>query len=119
MKVLIVEDSDDTREFMNLLLMMNGYIVVEARDGQEAVDQAIFEKPDLILMDLNLPIMTGWEATRTIKRSPSMQHIPIIAVTANAHGEWKEAVLAAGAVDCLAKPIDNKKLLDTISSYNN
>lgn len=117
MVVLLVEDSDDTREFIAFLLNMNGYDVIEALDGREAVDLAFNEKPDVILMDLNLPIVSGWEATRTIKSMPEMENVPVIAISAQCTGEWKEAVMAAGAVDCLQKPLDQKILFETITRH--
>ena len=117
MIVLLVEDTDDTRELYTFILKGNGYTVFEATNGKEAVDIAIQQKPDIILMDLNLPVMSGWEATRMLKNMAETCKIPIIAVSANSLAECKDSILEAGADDCLMKPVNPQNLLDTISSY--
>jgi CheY-like chemotaxis protein len=106
MKVLIVEDFDDTRELLKMMVMMKGCDAAEATNGQEAVDMAASENPDLILMDLNLPILDGWEATRRISARRETSRIPIVAVSAQCNGDWKDRALRAGARECLEKPLD-------------
>jgi two-component system cell cycle response regulator DivK len=119
MIILLVEDTDDTRELYSFILKVNGYAVLEAVDGKEAVNTAIEEKPDIILMDLNLPVMSGWEATRMLKSIPETREIPIIAVSANTLAEYRDSILTAGADDYLTKPLNPQKLLDTIRSFQN
>ena len=106
MKVLIVEDFDDTRELLKMIVRTSGWDAAEARDGQEAVEMAQSEQPDLILMDLNLPVLDGWEATRRIHLRQSTSHIPVVAISAQCHGDWKERALDAGARECMEKPIN-------------
>lgn len=118
MIVLLVEDSVDSREMMTFLLKSNGFNVIHAEDGMDAVEVAMLVKPDVILMDLNLPFVSGWEATRTIRRIPELKDVPIIAISAQTHDEWRDAVLAAGAIDCLKKPLDTNLLLEALAKYN-
>ncbi len=106
MKVLIVEDFEDTRELIKMIVLMKGCLVAEATNGAEGVEAAIRERPDLILMDLNLPVLDGWEATRRIAMQNETKHIPVVAISAHCKNEWKQKALAAGARDCLQKPID-------------
>ena len=106
MKVLIVEDYDDTRELLRLLVRSRGCDTAEATNGREAVEAAAREKPDLILMDLNLPVLDGWEATRRIHAAGETSHIPVVAISAQCHGDWKERALDAGARECLEKPVN-------------
>ncbi len=106
MKVLIVEDFDDTRELLRMMVEMKGCDAAEATNGEEAVRMAASEHPDLILMDLNLPILDGWEATRRIRARRETQDIPIVAVSAQCSGDWKDRALLAGARECLEKPLD-------------
>jgi CheY-like chemotaxis protein len=106
MKVLIVEDYDDTRELLRLLVRSRGCDTAEATNGREAVEAAAREKPDLILMDLNLPVLDGWEATRRIHLAEETSHIPVVAISAQCTGDWKERALDAGARECLEKPVN-------------
>ena len=106
MKVLIVEDFDDTRELLRMMVQMKGCEAAEATNGQEAVEMAASEHPDLILMDLNLPILDGWEATRRIKSMRATSDIPVVAVSAQCSGDWEDRALRAGARECLQKPLD-------------
>ena len=106
MKVLIVEDFDDTRELLKMMVEMKGCDAAEATNGEEAVRMAASERPDLILMDLNLPVLDGWEATRRIRARRETQDIPIVAVSAQCSGDWKARALSAGARECLEKPLD-------------
>jgi two-component system cell cycle response regulator DivK len=105
-RILVVEDNRDNMMLITDLLQTLEYVVIQAGDGQSGVKLAEAELPDLILMDLSLPVMDGWAATRQIKANPTLQHIPIIALTAHAMVGDRERALAAGCDDYLAKPID-------------
>jgi two-component system cell cycle response regulator DivK len=105
-RILVVEDNRDNMMLITDLLQTLEYVVIQAGDGQSGVKLAEAELPDLILMDLSLPVMDGWAATRQIKANPALQHIPIIALTAHAMVGDRERALAAGCDDYLAKPID-------------
>lgn len=105
-RILVVEDNRDNMTLMIDMLEAFDYTVIQATDGQRGVDLAASEQPDLIFMDLSLPIMDGWTAARTIKANPALTHIPIIALTAHAMVGDRERALAAGCDDYLAKPID-------------
>ena len=106
MKVLVVDDFADTRELIKLMLEMKGCLTVEAADGRQALDLATQEQPDLILMDLNMPVLDGWEATRRIRAAQGTCHIPVVAISAQCSGEWGALALAVGAEECLQKPIE-------------
>ena len=117
-KVLVVEDYEDTREFMKLLLESYGYQVVEAADGIEAVDRAKQQHPDLILMDISLPFVDGLTATRTIRQFAFKKdaNVPIIAVTAFGKTYYDRAI-AAGCNDLIDKPIDFDMLEPILHQY--
>ena len=115
-KILVVEDVDFNRDLVVQLLEDN-YRVIEAVDGQEGVSMAANEKPDLILMDLSLPVMDGWEATRTLKADDDLRSIPVIALTAHAMKGDQEKALAAGCDDYLVKPLDEDALLSKIEQH--
>ena len=117
MRVMIVEDYNDTREMLKIMLEMKGCDVVEAVDGREAVDYALGDGFDLILMDLNLPVMSGYEATREIVSSPSTRHIPVVAISAQCSGERRQRALDAGCLECLDKPIDMPALDEVLERY--
>ena len=117
MKVLIVEDFDDTRELLKMMVRLKGCEAAEATNGQEAVEMAASERPDLILMDLNLPVLDGWEATRRIKSMRETSGIPIVAVSAQCSGDWKDRALRAGARECLEKPLDLTAFDRLLSRY--
>lgn len=111
MIILVAEDFDDTRLMMKLLLEMRGHRVVEAANGQEAVEIATRERPDLILMDLNMPVLDGIAATRLLRDRPETAGVPIVAVTAHCGDpEWRDRALEAGCVACVGKPVDFEKL---------
>jgi CheY-like chemotaxis protein len=114
MKILYVEDNDDNVYVLQNRLNRVGYDVIVARDGAEGVAMASTERPDIVLMDLSLPILDGWEATRTIKRASQTQHIPVIALSANAMAGDREEALAAGCDDFDTKPVDMPRLLAKI-----
>ena len=115
-KVLVVEDSGDIRKMMRFLLDDYGYTVVEAIDGIEAVDQAVVEKPDLILMDIAMPIMDGLFAVSVIREHKELEKIPIIAVTA--YGDlYKDKAIEAGCNEVIQKPLDFDRLKTLMQQY--
>ncbi|MCD4687665.1 MAG: response regulator [Anaerolineae bacterium] len=116
-RVLIVEDNPDNRILIADVLSSLKYEVLVAEDGQAGVDIAVAEKPDLILMDLSLPLKDGWTATKEIKAQPELAHIPIIALTAHAMVGDRERALKAGCDDYIAKPIDLRELTSKLTSY--
>lgn len=115
-KVLVVEDVDFNRDLVVQLLEDN-YDVIEAVNGQEGIELAERERPDLILMDLSLPVMDGWEATRRLKANKDLSSIPVIALTAHAMVGDEEKALAAGCDDYLVKPLDEDKLMAKIEEH--
>ena len=114
MKILYVEDNDDNVYMLRKRLTRAGFTVVIATDGVQGVAMAGSERPDLIIMDLTLPDMDGWEATRRIKSDPATKHIPVVALTANAMEGDREKALAAGCDDFDTKPVELPRLLDKI-----
>ena len=116
-RILIVEDTADNRQIMRDLLTSAGYEIVEAHDGQAAVTTAAMVKPDLILMDIQLPVLNGYEAARLIKADPSLPHIPIIAVTSYALSGDEEKARAAGCSGYIAKPFSPRRMLATVSGF--
>jgi two-component system, cell cycle response regulator DivK len=107
---LVVEDFEDSRFMMRQLLEMAGHRVVEATDGEEAVELAVIERPELILMDLSLPKLDGLAATRKIREQRGLGHVPIVAVSAHDSPESRKEALAAGCDEYVAKPIDFDQL---------
>ena len=118
MKIMYVEDNEDNVYVLESRLKRHGYAVLIARDGAEGVRLATTDQPDLILMDLSLPVLDGWEATRQIKAAPSTRHIPVIALTANAMAGDREKALAAGCDDFDTKPLELARLLDKIRALS-
>ena len=116
-KILIVEDNEMNRDMLSRRLERKGYDVVMAEDGKKGVDMSKSENPDLILMDLSLPVMDGWEATSTIKGNEETEKIPIIVLTAHAMAGDREKALDAGADEYDTKPIDFKRLLGKIKEF--
>ena len=116
MKILYVEDNDDNIYMLERRLTRAGFTVVIAKDGAQGVAMAGAEAPDLILMDMGLPVLDGWEATRQIKAAPQTKHIPVIALTANAMTGDKEKALAAGCDDFDTKPVELPRLLGKIQA---
>ena len=115
-KILLVEDNEMNRDMLSRRLEKRGYEVVIAVDGQQGVALAQSEAPTLILMDMNLPVLDGWEATRQLKTAPATRSIPIIALTAHAMSGDREKALEAGADDFDAKPVDLARLLEKIEA---
>ena len=115
-KILIVEDNEMNRDMLSRRLERKGFDVVMAEDGKAGVDMSKSETPDLILMDLSLPVMDGWEATTKAKADEEIKNIPIIALTAHALESDRQKALECGADDFDTKPIDFKRLLEKIDS---
>ncbi len=115
-KILLVEDNEMNRDMLSRRLERKGFEVVIAIDGQAGVDMAASVNPNIILMDLSLPIVDGWEATRRIKADPATQSIPVIALTAHAMAGDEQKALEAGCDDYDTKPIDLKRLLGKIDN---
>jgi len=110
MKILYVEDNDDNVYVVKQRLGRLGYTIVVARDGEQGVVLAMAEQPDLILMDLSLPVVDGWEATRRIKAADATRHIPVLALSAHAMTNDRAMALEAGCDDYDTKPIDLPRL---------
>ena len=106
LKVLLVEDVEDTRHFMRLELEDQGFIVFEAENGQVGVEIAAREKPDVILMDLTLPLMDGFTATKLIRQNDALKNVPIIAITAHKEDDFRADAKASGFDAYVTKPID-------------
>jgi two-component system cell cycle response regulator DivK len=115
-KLLIVEDNEENRDALSRRLQRRGFEVVIAVDGKAGVEMAKTEKPDLILMDMNMPELDGWEATRQIKAQDSTRHLPVIGLTAHAMPGDRERALEAGCSDYHTKPVDFPKLLTQIET---
>ncbi len=110
-KILLVEDNEMNRDMLARRLQRRGYEVIIAEDGERGVSLAAAERPDLILMDMSLPVMDGWEATRRLKAEPETQTIPVIALTAHALSSDREKAVAAGCDDYDTKPVELERLL--------
>jgi CheY-like chemotaxis protein len=113
-KILLVEDNEMNRDMLSRRLVRNGFEVVMATDGQKGVEMAGEEAPDLILMDISLPVIDGWEATRRIKGDPGTGAIPVIALTAHAMTQDREKAFAVGCDDFDTKPVELPRLLEKI-----
>ena len=118
-KILIVEDNEMNRDMLSRRLERKGFSIVMAEDGKKGVDMSKSENPDIILMDLSLPVMDGWEVTSTIKGDPRTKDIPIIVLTAHAMAGDREKALEAGADEYDTKPIEFKRLLGKIKDFIN
>jgi CheY-like chemotaxis protein len=110
-KILVVEDNEENRDSLRRRLERRGFEVVVAEDGQRGIDVATVEKPDLILMDMNMPTLDGWEATRRLKALPDLGGTPVIALTAHAMTGDRERAIEAGCTDYHTKPIEFPKLI--------
>ncbi len=115
-KILLVEDNEVNRDMLSRRLQRKGYEVVIAIDGEQSVALAQSENPDLILMDISLPVLDGWEATRRIKATPEIGSIPVIAITAHAMAGDREKALEAGCDEYDTKPIELPRLLGKIKT---
>jgi two-component system, cell cycle response regulator DivK len=117
-RILVVEDRDDLRTILVAILKrFCGYEAIEAVNGAEAIKKAIFEKPDLILMDLDLPDISGIDAAKAVKENPNTAHIPIVAQSAWSSRQWKGKVLRIGMVDYLEKPVSMELMKATIERF--
>jgi|SRR5215469_13161106 CheY-like chemotaxis protein len=113
-RILIVDDNEMNRDTLSRRLERKGYTITLAVDGGAGVDKAAAEVPDLILMDMSLPVLDGWEATRRVKANPLTKHIPVIALTAHAMMSDRDRAMEAGCDDYDTKPIDLARLLSKI-----
>jgi len=113
-KVLLVEDNEMNRDMLSRRLARRGFEVVSAVDGQQGVDLARSEKPDIILMDMSLPVVDGWEATRRVKSDNDTRNVPVIGLTAHAMSGDREKALEAGCDDYDTKPVDFDRLIGKI-----
>jgi two-component system, cell cycle response regulator DivK len=118
-KILLVEDNEMNRDMLSRRLLRKGYQVVLALDGQSGVEMTQAEVPDLILMDMSLPLLDGWEATRRLKADSATRHIPVIALTAHAMSSDREKALEAGCDDYDTKPVELPRLLAKIEALLN
>jgi two-component system, cell cycle response regulator DivK len=116
MRILIVEDNEMNRDMLSRRLERKGYSITMAVDGGAGVEKAIEEVPNLILMDMSLPVLDGWEATRRVKANPQTRHIPVIALTAHAMTGDRDKAMEAGCDDYDTKPIDLARLLSKITT---
>ena len=116
MKILLVEDNEMNRDMLSRRLERRGYRVVLATDGQAGVEMTLSEAPDLVLMDMSLPVLDGWEATRRLKANPATRHIPVIALTAHAMSSDRDKALEAGCDEYDTKPIELPRLLEKMEA---
>ncbi len=115
-RILLVEDNEMNRDMLSRRLQRRGYEIVLAVDGQSGVEMARAESPDLVLMDMSLPVLDGWEATRRLKGDPATRHIPVIALTAHAMSSDRDKALEAGCDDYDTKPVELPRLLTKIET---
>jgi two-component system cell cycle response regulator DivK len=115
-RILLVEDNEMNRDMLSRRLVRNGYEVSIAMDGQQGVDMALSERPDLILMDMSLPVIDGWEATRRVRANDATRQIPVIALTAHAMAGDREKAMEAGCDDYDTKPVEITRLLGKIAA---
>lgn len=115
-RILLVEDHEEIWDFLSRRLKRRGYEVVVAQDGQEGLDKAAATEPDLILLDMNLPVLDGWTVAKALKSNPATSAVPIIALTAHAMSGDREKTIAAGCNDYHPKPVDFSKLLSQIEA---
>jgi two-component system cell cycle response regulator DivK len=115
-KILLVEDNEMNRDMLSRRLVRRGYEVLIAVDGESGMALAASEAPDLILMDMSLPILDGWEATHRLKAAPATRHIPVIALTAHAMSSDRDKALEAGCDDYDTKPVELPRLLEKIEA---
>ena len=115
-KLLLVEDNEMSRDMLSRRLVRRGYEVAVAVDGAQGVEMARTERPDLVLMDLSLPVIDGWEATRRIKAAQETRHLPVIGLTAHAMASDRDKALEAGCDDYDTKPIELERLLQKVEA---
>ena len=115
-RILLVEDNEMNRDMLSRRLIRNGYEVFYAKDGQQGVNMALSERPDLILMDMSLPVLDGWEATRRLKANDATRRIPVIALTAHAMTGDREKAIEVGCDDYDTKPVEISRLVGKITA---
>lgn len=116
-KILLVEDNEMNRDMLSRRLVRRGFEVVMAVDGEQGVQMAASDLPDLILLDMSLPVLNGWDAAQKLKADPATQEIPIIALTAHAMGGDREKALEAGCDEYDTKPVEFKRLLEKMNQF--
>ena len=116
-RILIVEDNEMNLDMLSRRLSRKGYEILSARDGQAGIDMCRAERPDLVLMDMSLPVVDGWTATRTLKSEPDTSETPVIALTAHAMQADRDKAMDAGCDAFATKPIDLPGLLETIEKF--
>ncbi len=116
-KILVVEDNQDSRELVVKVLKNKGYQMIEAADGEEALEKAVAEKPDLILLDISIPKIDGYEVAKKLKSDEELKDIPIVALTAHAMKGDREKVIVAGFEGYISKPVNVRELPDQVRSY--
>lgn len=116
-KILLVEDNELNRDMLSRRLIRRGFDVTIAVDGGQGADMAVSESPDLILLDMSLPVMNGWEVAQKLKADSATRNIPIIALTAHAMGGDREKALDAGCNEYETKPVEFKRLLEKMNSF--
>ena len=116
-KILLVEDNEMNRDMLSRRLIRRGFDVVTAVDGAQGVDMAVSESPDLILLDMSLPVMNGWDVAQKLKADSSTSSIPTIALTAHAMGGDRERALEAGCDEYETKPVEFKRLLEKMNKF--
>ena len=116
-KILLVEDNVMNRDMLSRRLQRRGFEVAIAMDGEQGVNMAVSEAPDLILLDMSLPVLSGWDAAQKLKADPATQKIPIIALTAHAMGGDREKALEAGCDEYDTKPVEIKRLLEKMTHF--
>lgn len=115
--VLIAEDTEDIRQLVKFMLELKGCRVLEATHGKEAIELVPEHKPDLIFMDLRMPVLDGFEATRRLRQLPETREIPIVGLSAHCADGWHAEAIAAGCDDCIMKPIEERVLVEILSRF--
>jgi two-component system cell cycle response regulator DivK len=118
MRVLLVEDTDDSRELFRIMLEDFGHEVIEATNGMEAVQAALSHDPQIVLMDLSMPGVDGFQAIAALRAISSFSHVPIIAITAHSHAAWRDRAKEAGCDDYLVKPISPEELSAALDKFS-
>ncbi len=113
-RILLAEDNEDNRTIYRTILEHSGYTVVEAQDGEAAVRLAATERPDLILLDISMPLLDGWEAARQIRDNPDIAQVPIVALTAHALQQDRAKAIAEGFDSYLAKPVEPRRVVEEV-----
>ena len=116
-RILLIEDNEMNRDMLSRRLVRNGYEVITAVDGKQGVEMALSERPDLILMDMSLPVIDGWEATRRVKIDDATRHIPVIALTAHAMAGDREKAMEVGCDGYLAKPCEPRAVVAEVQRF--